>query len=93
MTEKSPLVGFFMPVGHIKAAGRLTVMLILHRAGADGHVGEQILHIAPVFRVEHLIRGGQAELLDGAHLQMAYGHQTGTRSGRSSGLGWKAMPL
>ena len=68
--------GIFHAGGHVKAADGQTVMLILHRAGADGHIGEKIFHISPVFRVEHLVRAGQMAFCDRADMHSAHGDQS-----------------
>ena len=69
MTEKSPLVGIFHAAGHVESADCQPVLLILHRAGADGHIGTEGHPRNPVFRIQHLIRRGKPGLLDGAQMQ------------------------
>ena len=59
--------------GHVDAAGHQAVLLVLHRAGADGDVGKEVHHIAEVFRIEHLVGGGQAGFLDGPDVHVAQG--------------------
>ena len=56
---------------HVAAAGHQAVELVFHGAGAHGHVGHQIRKIAHVFRVEHLIRGGEARLPHHPHVHVA----------------------
>ncbi len=73
--------------GHIKAAGGLAVVLVLDTAGADGHIAQKILHIAPVFGVEHLVRRGHAEFLDGAHKHPPHRDQAGLQVGAFLGVG------
>ena len=55
--------------------------VVFHRPRPDGHVGEQILHIAPVFRVEHFVCRGQAEFFDGTHLQPPHSDESGYQVG------------
>ena len=45
-------------------AGHHAMGLILHRAGADGDVAQEVREVAVVFRVEHLFRAGEAGLAD-----------------------------
>lgn len=52
------------------------MLLILHGARADCHIGEDIGDIAPVFRVEHLVRCGESALLNGTDLHLSHGDQT-----------------
>ena len=48
--------------GDVQAADHEAVLLILHGACSDGHIGEDIGEIVPVVRVEHLIRSGKPGL-------------------------------
>ena len=54
---------------HIDAAGGQTVLLILHRTGADGNVGQHIGQIAEVLRVQHFISRCKACLLNHLHMK------------------------
>ena len=67
--------GIFHTGRHVKTADSHAVVLIFHRACAYGHIGEKICKIPPVFRIEHLVRGGQAGLLDVADMELADGDQ------------------
>ena len=68
--------GVLHPGGHVEAAGRLPVMLVFHRPRSDRHIGQQVLHIPPILRIEHLIGCGKPVFLNGPHLQAADGYQT-----------------
>ncbi len=51
------------------------MVLVFHGTGADCHVGEQVSQIPPVFRIEHLVRRGQAGLFDVSDMQFPNGDQ------------------
>ncbi len=67
----------FHACGNVKAADGETMLLVLHGAGADRHVGENIVNIRPVFRVEHFVRTGKAGLVDSADVHFAHGDDAG----------------
>ena len=52
------------------------MLLVFHGAGSDGDVGQEILYIGQIFRVQHLISGGHAGLLDGAGVELAHMDKT-----------------
>ena len=66
---------------HIETAGCEAVLLILHGAGPDGHIGEDVGDVPPVLGVEHLVRGGEPGLLDGPDVHLAHGNQPGQEVG------------
>ena len=49
------------------------MLLVFHGAGSDGDVGQEILYIGQIFRVQHLISCGHAGLLDGADVHVTQG--------------------
>ena len=53
-----------------------TVLLILDGTRADGDIGQQVFHIAPVLRVEHLVGAGKTAFLDRANVHFAHGDQS-----------------
>ncbi len=57
--------------GRNDAARNQTVLLVLHRAGAHGHVREQVDQVLVVAGVEHLVCGEQAGLLNHAQVHVA----------------------
>ena len=63
--------GIFHANGNIQSAYHEAVFLIFHGAGADGHVGEQIGQVVIIIRVEHLVRGTKARLLQRTDMHMA----------------------
>ena len=42
--------------GNVKAADSQTVLLVFDRTRADRYIGDQVIQIIPVLRIEHLIR-------------------------------------
>ena len=52
----------------IHTADYQTMLLILNRAGTDGHIGENIVQISPVFRIKHLIGSRKAGRLYRMHM-------------------------
>ena len=76
-----PAGGIFHASRHVKAADGQTVLLILHGTGADGHIGENIGDIPPVFRVEHFVRGGEPGFLDGPDVHFPHGDESGQKVG------------
>ena len=79
--------GIFHAGGHIEAAGGQAVLLVLHRAGADGHIGQDVGDIAPVLRIEHFVRGGEPRLLYGANMHLPHGDEPCHEIGLFLGIG------
>ena len=52
----------------IHTADYQTVLLILNRAGSNGHIGENIVQISPVFRIKHLIGSRKSGRLYRMHM-------------------------
>ena len=63
----------FHPNGNVQAAGRQTVLLVLHGTGAHGHVRQQVVQIAMVFRVEHLVRAAESVIQKRAEVELPDG--------------------
>ncbi len=57
------------------------MLLVLHGTGADGYIREDILYIAPVVGVEHLIGGGHFGYLDGVNVHLTHGDQAAHKVG------------
>ena len=57
--------------GDIQPRGHQTVLLVLDRSGADRDIAEDVIEIAVVLGIEHLIRAGEAGLLQGADMHGA----------------------
>ena len=68
MTARSPEVGVFHAGGDIHGACSETVLLVFDRARADSFVGQKVIQIAAVFRVQHFVCACEAGLLNGAHV-------------------------
>ena len=79
--------------GDIHAARRQAVLLVLHRARAHRLIGEEVVEVAAVFGIEHLVRRGQAALGDGADMQLADGDDAVQKIGRLVGAGLVQHPL
>lgn len=58
---------------HVQPAGDEPVLLILHRARADGYIGEDVGQIVIVLRIQQLIRAGKAGLLQHPYVHPPYG--------------------
>ena len=61
---------------NIHAADRQSVLLILHGTGSDGYVGEDVLHIGPILRIEHLICRSQTTFRNRTKMHLSHGDQT-----------------
>ena len=61
--------------GHLNAAGGEPVLLVLHRAGTHGHIGQDIVQILIILGIEHLVGTGEAGLLHHTHMQFPDGNQ------------------
>ena len=53
---------------HVQSAGDEPVLLILHRARADGRIGENVGQVVIVFRIQQLVRAGKSSLLQHLHV-------------------------
>ena len=67
--------GVFHADGDLDAAGREAVLLVLHRARADGNVGQHVVEVLVILGVEHLVRAGEARLPEDAHVQLPDGDE------------------
>lgn len=65
--------GIFHPHGNVHPAGGEPVLLVFHRARADGLIGQNIVQIAPVFRVKHLVRRRQGAFAHGPDVHFPNG--------------------
>ena len=79
--------------GHANSAGDQAVLLVFHRAGAHSHVAENVVQVTVVFRVEHLVRAGEARFADGADVQFAYGDEPLHHVGLAVGVGLVKHPF
>ena len=50
-------------------------MLVLYRTRADCNVREQVGEETVILRIEHFVRTGEAGLVDGPHMELAYGDE------------------
>ena len=66
----------FHTCGNVKAADHNAVLLVFNGSGADGHIGENVRYIAPVFRIKHFICGGEIGFLNGMDQHFSHGDQT-----------------
>ena len=53
------------------------MLLVFHRTGSDGHIGQEIGHITPVGRIQHFVRGGKAGFFQRTDVHSAHGDQAG----------------
>ena len=60
---------------HRQTAGHQTMLLVLHRACAHGHIAQHIRQVAVVAGIEHLIGAGKAGFIDRPHMHMPHGDQ------------------
>ena len=67
--------GIFHAHGNVQAAGDEAVLLVLHRAGADGRVGKDVREVIVILRVQQLICAGKARLLQHLHVHFADGDE------------------
>ena len=51
------------------------MLLILHRAGTHGHIGQDIVQILIILGIQHLIGTGEAGLLHHPHMQLPDGDE------------------
>ena len=65
--------GVFHAGGDIHGTCSQTVLLVFDRARADGFVGQKVIQIAAVFRVQHFVCACEAGLFNGAHVHFADG--------------------
>ena len=52
------------------------MLLVFHRAGAHGHIAQDVVEVLVVLRVEHLVCAGELGLVDGTHVELAGGDDT-----------------
>lgn len=60
---------------NVAAAGYQTMLLVFYGAGTDCDVGHDIIQVADIVRVKHLICGGEAGFFQDTHMHMADGVQ------------------
>ena len=73
--------------GGVEAAGHQAMGLVLHRAGAHGHVGQEVGEVAVVLGVEHLVGAGEIVVPQGGQVQVADGHDALVHIGLGVGIG------
>ena len=73
--------------GHLQARRHEAVLLVFHRAGSHGHVGQQVGEEAVVLGVEHLVGAEHARLLDHGQVHVADGADAGQKVGLAVGVG------
>ena len=71
----------------VHTAGHQPVLLILHGPGAHRFVGQQIVQITAILRIEHLVRRGEAGFLHGPNVQAPDGNDARQQVGSLVGLG------
>ena len=79
--------------GDVHAAGGEAMLLVFDRARADRLVGEEVVEVAAVFGIEHLVGGGEAALAHGADVHLADGDDAVQQVGRLVGAGLVQHPL
>ena len=73
--------GVFHAHGNIHAAGREPVLLIFHRAGANGLIGQDVVQIAAVFGVQHFVGGGEPRFRNGPQVHFPNGDNAAQQVG------------
>ena len=63
--------------GHGDTGAGEPVLLVLYGTRSDGHIGEQVGNIRPVFRIKHFIRCSQTAFFHGMNLHFSHGNQAG----------------
>ena len=63
------------------------MLLVLHRAGTDGHVGEEIRQVAVVLGVEHLVGAGEVVVPQSRQMELTDGHDALVHIGLGVGVG------
>ena len=61
--------------GDLNAAGGEAVLLILHGAGAHGHIAQDVVQVFIVLGVQHLVGAGEAGLPDHPHVHLPDGNE------------------
>ena len=70
-----PAGGVLHAYGHGDAGAGEPVLLVLHGPGPHGHIGQHIVQIFVVLRVEHFIGAGEACLPQDPHMELPNGDQ------------------
>ena len=68
--------GVFHAHGDAQTACRQSMLLVLDGTRAYGDVGQQVVEVLMIFRIEHFLRAGKACLVQGAHVELADGDDT-----------------
>ena len=79
--------GVFHANGDIQRAGCQAMVLVFHRTRAHGNVAQQIVQVLIVVAVQHFVGADESGFGDGAHVQIADGHNAFEHVGLGLGVG------